>query len=768
MDITGMRARKEIKINGIAILLSVQLIIMTAAVLFWLCNRGNALQKTFTLDEYIVTDSTVIAEDVTIDDTLSQGGLFMETPALSLERGLYQIEISYNASHTDSTITASSESLNESQLHCAVVNLNPNLHHTTLMLELTKAADDVIISCNFSGKGYLSITGAGIYETSAVYKRALFYAFLLCLLLTLIYSFIRSGREGKCVLLSLTGIFMISSWFLFKDHLLYGDDLYYHLLRIEGIQTGLSHGTFPVKIHPVWAHDYGYAVGVFYGDLALYFPAVLRLLGFSVQTAYMFLIGAINLGTIAAFYFSFRHMFRSRALGILGCLLGALNFYRLVDVYRRAAIGECLGILFFPLVLLSFYMIFMETDETNWKKHSVVTALSLSGLVQSHILSCEIAAVIILCSCLILIRKVFQKYIFRTLLLAAFLTVILNAGFLVPFLDFYNDEILIGSAEWTGCTTSDLQSAGLDPLQIFTQISKYPDSERRLSGIFPSPAYGIGMVFGIGILLFIMLLILRLKACRSDRNFYPALLCFVLGCLMLFMSSNRFPWNALSSISPLAERLCYSIEFPWRLLAPAATLLSFSICYAISALHRYYDKTTALTAASFLAVLLLLNCAWFICDRTQNGYRRYIYATEDLDTMLLSTNDYLPTVTNPDEIYEGWFSLINITSFGAYTKRGTEIRCQVTAGAEGGYIDFPLNYYRYYQCSDDSGRKLSVSSGQNGMLRVTLPADYDGNIHVAFREPLHWRISECISLACCLWILLAAFLPHAPRRSEHP
>ncbi len=764
MDIKGMKTRRKIRPNGKILLLSAQLILLAAAVLFWLCNRGNALQKTFTPDEYIVTESTVITEDVTVDDTMSQAGIFMETPALSLEKGLYQIEIGYNANHTGSSVTASSATLDETQLHCAVGRLNPNLHHITLMLELTRDADDVVISCNFSGEGYLSITSMGIFETSAIYKRTMFYAFLLCLLLTLIYLFIRGGKAEKGVLLALTGIFVISSYFLFSDHLLYGDDLFYHLLRIEGIQKGMSYGSFPVKIHPVWAYDYGYAVGVFYGDLALYFPAMLRLLGFSVQTAYKFLVGAINLGTIVAFYFSFRHMFHSRQLGILGCILGSLNFYRLVDVYKRAAIGECLGILFFPLVLLSFYLIFMETDEKNWKKHAILTALSLSGLVQSHILSCEITAVIILFCCLVLVRKVFRKYIFRTLVLAAFLSVILNTGFLVPLLDFYNAEILIGSPEWEGCTTGSLQSSGLDPLQIFTQISKNADPKLRLSGIFPSPAYGIGLTFGIGILLFILLLVLRVKKCRSDKNFYPALLCFCMGCILLFMSSNRFPWDALSSISPLAERLCYSIEFPWRLLAPAATLLSFSICYVISAFYKHWNKAAALATAAVLAVLLLLNAVWFICDRAQNSPLRYIYATEDLDTMLLSTNDYLPTVTDPDEIYEGWFSLINITSFDDYTKRGTEIRCHVTAGAEGGYIDFPLNYYRYYQCTDDTGRTLPVSSGQNGMLRVTLPADYDGNIHVVFKEPLHWRMAECISLAACLGILFAA-LPH--RRKNH-
>jgi len=753
--INDMTAKREIRLNERKLLLLIQLILLASAVFFWLFNRGNAFQKTFILDEYIVADSTVVAEDVTVDDTMSQGGVFMETPPLSLEKGVYQIEIGYNANHRDSTVSVSSESLNEAQLRCAVSYLNPNLHHTTMTLELTKAADDVIISAGFSGRGYLSITNVGISETSAIYKRTMVYALLLCLLLALIYIFIRSGRTEKGVILALTGIWGLSSFFLFRDHLLYGDDLFYHLLRIEGIQKGLSYGTFPVKIHPVWAQDHGYAVGVFYGNSALYFPALLRLLGFSVQTAYQFLIGAVNLCTVAACYFSFRHMFQSRLLGILGSMLGSLNFYRLVDLYNRAAVGECLGILFFPLILLAFYLVFMETNEKNWLKHAILTAFGLTGLIQTHILSCEMAAFIILCTCLVLIRKVFQKYIFRALTAAAFLSVILNLGFLVPFFDFYNAEILIGSPEWEGCTTSGrLQSVGLDLLQIFTQINRNSDPKLKLSGSFPLPSYGIGMVFGIGILLFILLLVLWGKKCRSDKNFYPALLCFCMGCLLVFMSSNRFPWEALSSLGPIAEKLCYSIEFPYRLLAPAATLLSFTICYTISAFRKYVNRTAALTAAAGLTVLLLLSCVWFICDRLQNGLPRYIYATGDLDTMLLSTNDYLPAVTDPDEIYEGWINQSEgIVSLDAYTKRGTDIRCRAAVNAEGGFIDFPLNYYRYYQCRDDSGQALPVSSGNNGMVRVTFPPDFEGNIHITFREPVHWRAAECISLAAGLGIL---------------
>lgn len=174
----------------------------------------------------------------------------------------------------------------------------------------------------------------------------------------------------------------------------------------------------------------------------------------------------------------------------------------------------------------------------------------------------------------------------------------------------------------------------------------------------------------------------------------------------------------------------------------------------------------ALTVSLTLTILLLLNCAWFFTGKSQTGTPHYIYATEDLDTMLLGTNDYFPTDTDIREVEEGWVNQFNILSLGGYIKRGTEIQCHVSAGAEGGYIEFPLNYYKHYSCTDDSGQALPLSSGHSAMLRVTFPENYDGSILVTFKEPLYWRIAECISLITGLGSLFALFYYYRGKSKE--
>ena len=65
-----------------------------------------------------------------------------------------------------------------------------------------------------------------------------------------------------------------------------GEDLGYHLLRIENISEGLKDGQFPVKIGPIFLNGYGYASSLCYPELFLYIPAVLRILGVGIEPSY--------------------------------------------------------------------------------------------------------------------------------------------------------------------------------------------------------------------------------------------------------------------------------------------------------------------------------------------------------------------------------------------------------------------------------------------------------------------------------------------------
>ena len=65
-------------------------------------------------------------------------------------------------------------------------------------------------------------------------------------------------------------------------------------------------------------------------------------------------------------------------------------------------------------------------------------------------------------------------------------------------------------------------------------------------------------------------------------------------------------------------------------------------------------------------------------------------------------------------------------------------------------MDVPFIYYKGYRASgrtsDGEEIKLDVDCGNNQVVRIYVPAEFDGQITVDFKEPFYWRIAEAVSL----------------------
>ncbi len=731
------------------IFIGLQVLLICAVFFVWLLNRGNAFTHIFTVDEYTVSDNAVLGDHVTME--AGESGIFLSTPALHLKKGIYQVQIDYIADSAGNTVSASS-SLGSMEMHCPAVELVPSTYSAAMTLDLARSADDVRFHVSYSGSGSFSVLKIGVYETSHGYKKNIFHAFLLCLLLNFLYFLKHSHTGRRKIILALTGIFIVSCYPLYTDFLTVGHDLPFHLLRMEAISQGLSNGTFPVKLHPLWANGQGYAVGIFYGDAFLYLPAVLRLLGLSIQSAYKFFVAFINLGTVLISYYSFRKIFSDNAAGLLGCLAYTLAPYRLMDMYTRASVGEYTAMMMLPLILCGFYLIFHSGKE-NWLRYAILTAFGLTGLIQSHVLSSVMIAFVVILVCILLVRRVFSKYAFRSLALAALLTLLLNLNFIVPFLDFYQEDIMINSPDWAGRTAGSFQEGGLFPAQLFTLFQNSNGGAWSVSaGIHNEATYGIGILLTAGIFLFVYLFCIYRKDCKEDRNYRASLLCMLLGALLLWMCTCYFPWDALASLGTGIGNVIYSLQFPWRFLAPATVLLTFVLCFSFRMAGQILQKHFGLLFTGCM-VLLAVNCGWYFYDFSFSGEPYRVYNTNELYTMQLYSYDYLPGGTDPDAIEENAVYTEGVEPLQSYQKQGTRIRCDIQAGTEGGYVDFPLLHYKYYRCVDlDNGQDFPVSAGTNNMVRVTFPASYSGHVQVSFVEPWFWRAAEILSfltlLAC--------------------
>ena len=99
-----------------------------------------------------------------------------------------------------------------------------------------------------------------------------------------------------------------------------------------------------------------------------------------------------------------------------------------------------------------------------------------------------------------------------------------------------------------------------------------------------------------------------------------------------------------------------------------------------------------------------------------------------------------------------------ISPLEGYQKQGTTVSCTVSAQAPDAHIEFPLLYYKHYQCIDTSTRqRLTVCAGTNNMVRVMLPEGYSGSIRVSFVEPWFWRLAEAVSALAWIGVCFALY-----------
>ena len=265
------------------------------------------------------------------------------------------------------------------------------------------------------------------------------------------------------------GISILASVPLLAKGIYKGHDIGFHLLRIEGIADELKRGQFPVRMQSLWLEGYGYPVSIYYGDILLYAPATLRLLGVSVTAAYKVYILLINIATAAVSYFCFDKIWTNRRIAAIVSLAYVTSGYRMVDIYVRAAVGEYSAMIFFPLIALSICKIYMskEYGKAEYRQSAFLLCLGMTGLLENHILSTEMAIFVLILVCIVLWKRTFREKIILTYFLAIAETLFLNLYFIVPFLDYYCN-VCANITVSTNTGVKGIQQMGAYPIQYIS------------------------------------------------------------------------------------------------------------------------------------------------------------------------------------------------------------------------------------------------------------------------------------------------------------
>ena len=665
---------------------------------------------------------------------------------LNLMWGDYDVTLAYSAPHEARLETVSA--LRHSFIRAGSISLPAGDQSQTFTFTLSDSAEQVAFAVDPDVTLHaVSVhkAGAGVFSADlAAY--ALVAGIVLTPLLLLSFDHSERGRLRRrdAVIIVMTALF--ASLPLLWRGVYDGHDLFFHLNRIEGIASGLRAGQFPVAIHASTLLGYGYAAPQFYPEVFLYIPAVMRNLGVSLSASVRVFEMLIHFAAALACYLSARAVLSSRRMGLGAMMLYTLCSYRLSNMYVRATLGESLAMIFFPLLIWALFEVLLR-DEKKWP----LLALSMAGVMLSHLLSTLFAAGICVLCALCCARKLLREP--RRILAcvkAALLMLLCSACFLAPFVDYLD----------AGINTSVALMASDHVMQPGALFVGFPGAAENLPYEALDFAYTVGVVPGLAIVLGCALVIIRLYMRGKDRNHQEGLILFllVLGGALLLLSTNAFPWAWVCRLPRRYSALFQQIQYPWRLVGVACAPLSF--CAAYGYLKQESHRTQGLCLiAALCAVLAGYSMQAVVQDVPLLG-------KEDFCDTRIGQYEYTYELTEKSALVPGEITAQNAR--GGYTvtefyKQGTNLSFVIDAPRGFASVDVPLLYYPGYQAEAD-GQPLRVSRGNNNLIRLYGVPDTNGaQIRVWFESPIVWKIAAGVSAAG--WLMLTALLLRRRKRA---
>lgn len=669
------------------------------------------------------------------DDETPPPSLLASTP-FSLPGGRYLLTVTYTAGQ-DAQLQLLPESADviDMTLTLPATGGSENTVTGIVWLEQSDGAARLVFGADHGDWTLTSVTlhRQGWYDAACAVGLLLLFLLADGLLLALLPGTGLVRDPGNRVVgLTLAGLVLLCSLPVLTDAVSYGFDLSFHMSRLAGVAEGLAQGQFPVRIYPNFLNGYGYASPLFYGDLLLYFPALLMLAGMPLFRAYNLLLVGVHVLTALLSWWSFSRIFKGRAAALTATALYMTAYYRLFNMYYRPALGETCAQTFLPLILYGFWALYADdADETQRRRAFLPLAFGFSGVILTHTITTELAAIAAVFTVVLCARRAFRPQRLLTLLKGAGLTVLLCAWFVVPMLQ-----------ELGGDYRFRADSNAIDPADYAISIANL---------LQPWNAKVDYIRLGAPLLLAAagLLVLLVWKKDLPSRGRQVGIAGLVLGTAATLLVGYK-GWTTLAGwMGESIGRMFLNFQFPFRFLVFAV----LGLAAAGGALVFLLGRTAGVRPARFCAAGLIALAVIFAgLDLTpyvdaQFGRSRH-GTTEGLsDTTTSSAMEYLPSAfaleqaENPDLSPSDNLSCTVVEKGSLrYTLRLVNESADANAN-----LELPLVYYPGYRVLANDGGAATVTQGETGQVAVVLAPGYDGTLTVGFAEPLSWRAAEVVS-----------------------
>lgn len=762
MQLNAIISRKAMQKNKLVSAIAIaQVFCLLVTLGMWLFAVGRDSQIDVSLSEwqskYIeykdngwYVDSSICNKDVDL----------LYGPYIHLDKGSYQVNISYYADN-DQTYDVHANSGGTNYLNHAEATLRGHTNYEEYHFEATQDIDNFELVFKYGGKGKFCIQDISMHRTTAAESRNFTAVVIISIIIDAFILIFGMEESKKNTALAIIGMTLLVSLPLFVKGLKSGHDTGYHLMRIEALRYSLSSGQFPVRMSSAWFDGYGYASSIYYGDALLYFPAVLRILGFNIESAYKIFMVSINLATSIIAYFSFKGIFKNNRSAMLVAFAYVTCSYRLVDCYVRFAVGEYSAIMFLPLIALAIYKIYADDikDWKNYKKNALTLAVGMVGVIDTHILTTEMVCVILLLISLVLIKKTIRPNTIKVYLLAVAQTLLINAAFIIPFFDYYKRVVTNINITAFGSSIPKIQYGGVYVGQYFAFFQNI--FGKNMKNVNERFLMSPGPVLMIALIVFAVLLFKGCKKLNKTSKIY-----FAFAVLTLYAATNLFPWDSLALHSKIGVILA-QIQFPWRYVGIAAVFL----CLLLGELLNFAKDTENADKLKKISTAIVAVCCFttivFVCDFFDENGMVYRYDVNSINSSAIGSGEYLIYGSSKKNI-DGNITSENMDTVEVLERKDCYMQLHCRSGKSSGYVDVPIFNYPGYKATDDKGKELSITNGTNCTIRIAVPSGYDGNVTIRYTVPWYWHLSEVISLLSIIGIIALTVMTNKLSAEEQP
>lgn len=519
-----------------------------------------------------------------------------------------------------------------------------------------------------------------------------------------VYKKITNNKKMILFILLLT---IVSALPICMKNLAYGGDLNFHLKRIQAISLNIKNNVFGYPIYFNYLNNYGYASGLFYPDLFLYFPALLNVIGIPLFISYRIFLFTIKLLGIISIYCSVKAITKDKNSAVIAMVLYAFASYPFIDMFERGALAETLTIIFIPLVIRGIYEI-LYNDE---KKYYIL-AFGMLGILYSHVISTYLITFFLIIFALLNFKRLNKKRII-SLIKASLIFILIGSYFIFPLIE----QMLSGTFYYDNKIFTLMENT-VPLICLIPELPYYSVMGHEIERWIPC---GVGIIYAY-------FFIIQMKDKIKQNEFNKKLL--ICGIICLLFSTKLF-WYI-----PIMDKIFSVIQFPYRIYILETVLFIF--CFT-----EVYKNMNI--KRIFMVCVLLFSLNLF-------------YPFMNIKTSKLTDNEIMHGEYLPIEYPSLNYSNEHIDEIKGSCKikyeieRGLNTRIKYKSKCKNNVVELPIIYYKGYEVIVNEN-EITNFKNDIGTISVLLE-EKEGTISVRYKGTIIYNATKYISLISLIGVII--------------